>query len=140
MRKKRKAKEESLQVAVSTYLRLKYPGCIFTAESSGIRLTMGQAVKAKKQRSQRGLPDMMILEPRGAFFGLMIELKKEGGSPFRKDGKLMGHGCKSGEHLKEQAEAIVALNEKGYQAMFATGFDEAKSIIDYYMMFEPTKL
>ena len=83
---------------------------------------------------------MMILEPRGAFFGLMLELKKEGGSPFRKDGKLMGHGCKSGEHLKEQAEAIVALNDKGYQAMFATGFDEAKSIIDYYMMFEPTKL
>jgi hypothetical protein len=106
-----------------------YPGVMFTAESSGIRLTMGQAVKAKKQRSQRGLPDMMILEPKGEYHGLMIELKKEGRSPFKiKDGQL-----KAGEHLEEQYRAIQKLLRKGYYACFCTGFDEAKQTIDRYM-------
>ena len=129
MRKKRKASEESLQVAVSTYLRLQYPGVMFTSESSGIRLTMGQAVKAKKQRSQRGLPDMMILEPKGEYHGLMIELKRAGQSPYKvKDGSL-----KAGEHLEEQAAAIRKLISKGYAACFCVGFDEAKRRIDTYM-------
>ena len=125
---KRKPKEESIQIAVSTYLRIAYPSVIFTAESSGIRLTMGQAVKAKKQRSQRGLPDMMILEPRGKFAGLMIELKRDGQSPFKKNGQL-----KAGEHLGEQFNAIQSLIWRGYRATFATGFDKARTVIDEYM-------
>ncbi len=127
--RRRKPKEESLQIAVSKYLLMAYPWVIFTAESSGIRLTMGQAVKAKKQRSQRGLPDMMILEPSGRYHGLMIELKREGESPFKiKDGSL-----KAGQHLRDQADAIKQLKAKGYFACFCTGFDEAKEIIDAYM-------
>jgi len=129
MKKRRinKPKEESLQIAVSTYIKFAYPSVIFTAESSGIRLTMGQAVKAKKQRSQRGLPDMMILEPRGRYHGLLIELKIK--SPFKiKDGELL-----AGEHLGEQYNAIQKLKYKGYWACFCTGFDESKEIIDAYM-------
>lgn len=125
---RKKPTEESLQVAVSTYLMMQYPYLIFTAESSGIRLTMGQAVKAKKLRSQRGLPDMMIFEPRGRFHGLMIELKKEGEFPF----KIKG-GLKAGKHLKEQAEAMDALKKRGYGACFCTGFDQARDVIDKYM-------
>ncbi|HTJ53747.1 MAG TPA: hypothetical protein VL443_30035 [Cyclobacteriaceae bacterium] len=119
-------KEESLQIAVSNYLRLQYPNVIFTAESSGLKLTIGQAVKAKKLRSSRGLPDMIILEPRGNYKGLCIELKTV--SPYRKDGKL-----KTDQHLQEQEELLTRLNAKGYGALFATGFDKAKTIIDEYM-------
>ena len=115
---KRRPKEESIQIAVSKYLRLVYPRVMFTSESSGIRLTMGQAIKAKKQRSQRGLPDMMIFEARGGFFGLMIELKRDGQSPFKLNGKL---------------KAIQQLNLNGYRSAFATGFDQAREIIDHYM-------
>ena len=125
---RRNPKEESLQIAVSKYLLMAYPRVMFTAESSGIRLTMGQAVKAKKQRSQRGLPELMIFEARGMYHGLMIELKKEGQSPFKKNGDL-----KAGEHLAEQAKAIQSLLRKGYFARFCTGFDEAKEFIDAYM-------
>ena len=130
MRKRpsRNPKEESIQIAVSNYLRLVYPRVMFTSESSGIRLTMGQAMKAKKQRSQRGLPDMMIFEARGGFFGLMIELKRDGQSPFKLNGKL-----KAGEHLGEQFKVIQRLNSNGYRSTFATGFDQAREIIDHYM-------
>lgn len=126
--KRRKPKEESLQIAVSDYLKMAYPKVIFTAEGSGIRLTMGQAIKAKRQRSQRGLPDMIILEPRGVFHGLLIELKREDQSPFKKDG-----GLRKCEHLQEQMSAIFKLTRTGYFASFATGFDEARKIIDEYM-------
>ena len=114
MKRKRLKKEESLQIQVSSYLKYAYPSTIFTCESSGIRLTMGQAVKAKKQRSQRGLPDLMIFEARGGFHGLLIELKREGQSPFKKDGEL-----KAGEHLREQNGAILALRSRGYCAWTA---------------------
>ena len=69
--------EENLSLAVCKYLKLAYPSVIFTAESSGIRVSIGIAVKMKNQRSCNGLPDLMILEPRGNYHGLMIELKKE---------------------------------------------------------------
>lgn len=127
-------KEESVQIAVSKYLRLVYPNVMFTSESSGLRLTMGQAVKAKKQRSQRGLPDMLIFEPRGGYFGLMLELKRDGESPFRRDGKL-----RANLHLSEQYEAIKKLNFNGYQSLFAVGFDQARRIIDHYMSLKKTK-
>jgi len=128
MRRKRKASEESLQTAVSSYIKLQFPDVMFTAESSGIRLTIGQAVKAKKQRSQRGLPDMIILEPRGKYHGLCLELKKEGSSPFKKDGTL-----KAGQHLLEQSHAIRELKKRGYFACFCSGFYQSKEMIDAYM-------
>jgi hypothetical protein len=120
-------KEESLQIAVSNYLRLQYPGVIFTSESSGIRLTIGQAIKAKKQRSNCKLPDMIILEPKGDFKGLCLELKKEGEKVFQKNGEPY-----SG-HIKEQYETLKRLSDKGYFAGFVCGFDHAKKIIDTYM-------
>ena len=126
--RKRKPTEESLQISVSTDLKMQYPSVMFTAESSGIRLTMGQAVKAKKLRSERGLPDMMIFEPRGQYHGLIIELKKEGKSPFLLNGDLSVN-----KHIQEQAKTISKLNRKGYFACFCTGFDSAKETIDAYM-------
>ena len=132
MRTKRKSKEESLQIAVSKYLRLQYPKVMFTSESSGIRLTMGQAVKAAKQRSGRGLPDMLILKTNSKYAGLLLELKPK--SPYKVDGiTLLGHGLKSGEHLREQQDNIDRLRAQGYAACFSVGFDQTKKIIDDYM-------
>ena len=131
MRKKRKASEESLQISVSKYLKLAYPKVMFTAEGSGINLTIGQALKCAKQRSGRGLPDMLILKTNDLYAGLFIELKTK--SPFQKNGTLYGHGCKSGEHLREQQDKIDRLREEGYCACFCVGFDQTKKIIDDYM-------
>lgn len=120
--------EESLQIAVSRYLKLQYPDVLFTAESSGIKLTMGQAVKAKKMRSGRGLPDLIIFEPRYGYHGLMLELKKEGTVIYKKDGSL-----RKNEHLAEQKAVIDKLISKKYYADFVIGFDDAKRVIDGYL-------
>jgi hypothetical protein len=121
-----KQSEASIHLQVCNYLRAQYPNVIFTSESSGIRLTMGQAVKAKKLRSGSKLPDLWILEQRGLYGGLLIELKAE--SIYKKDGTYKT------DHIAEQAQVIEKLNKKGYSATFAVGFEDAKKEIDMYML------
>ena len=119
--------EAKLHEAVCDYIRLQYPHVLFNSDMSGVKLTMGQAIKAKKLRSSKGFPDLVIYEPRNGKHGLFIELKREGLQLLKKDGTFKT------EHLKEQSEVISKLNELNYVALFAVGFDEAKDIIDKYL-------
>jgi hypothetical protein len=121
-------KEESLHIAVCNYLRLQYPSVIFTSESSGVKLTMGQAVKAKKMRSGDKLPDLWILQPSKYYHGLLIELKAE--NPYTKK------GTPKTDHIAKQLETIAKLNDKGYCAVMCNGFNEAKQMIDSYFRVE----
>lgn len=144
--------EADLQVQVADYLRLQYPSVMFHSDfGSGIKLTMGQAIKQKRQNGgRRAWPDMFIAEPRGVKasckviqpedsvikeaqfieqkYGLFLELKKAGTRIFKKDGTLVAN-----EHIREQFDLLEQLRHKGYVAEFACGFDEAKEIIDRYL-------
>lgn len=144
--------EADLQVQVADYLRLQYPSVMFHSDyGSGIKLTMGQAIKQKRQNGgRRAWPDMFIAEPKGVRaeckviqpedsvikedqfiehkHGLFLELKKAGTRIFKKDGTLVAD-----EHIREQFDVLEQLTRKGYVAEFACGFDEAKEIIDNYL-------
>ena len=89
---------------------------------------MNQARELKKMRSCSGLPDIMILEPRRSYYGLFLEIKKAGTTIFKKNGDI-----RSDAHLKEQEEILHQLKQKGYFAEFVVGYEEAKSIIDFYL-------
>lgn len=150
-------RESDLQVMVADYLRLQYPNVLFHSDfGSGIKLTKGQAIKQKRQNGgMRGYPDMVILEPRKKVIssdevtrdevtssrdkhtityvymknhcGLFLELKKEGTRLKKKDGTW------ATEHIAEQANYLQALRDRGYDAHFAVGFEQAKEIIDSYL-------
>lgn len=143
--------ELELQARVADYLRLQYPGVLFHSDfGSGIKLTMGQAIKQRRlQGGRRSWPDMFIAEPKNvkaecnvitdgdvikeAHFleqkcGLFIELKKAGTRIFKKDGSLV-----SDAHICEQFDMLEQLRRRSYVAEFACGFDEAKKIIDKYL-------
>lgn len=120
-------KEENLHLAVCNYIRMQYPNVLFNSDMSGVKLTMGQAIKAKNLRSCKGFPDLVIYEPRGNFKALFLELKREGENLFKKNGEFRS------EHLKEQAHLMQQLRNKGYMCSFAVGFDEAKMYIDNYL-------
>lgn len=122
---KRAQPEATLQLQICNYLRTEYPDIIFTSESSGVKLTMGQAVKAKQMRSSGKLPDLWILEPAQGYHGLFVELKVD--SIHNKKGEYKT------EHIRKQAETIERLNDKGYYACFAIGFDQAIKIIEGYL-------
>lgn len=120
--------EAQIHEAVCNYIRLQYPNVLFNSDMSGIKLTMGQAVRAAKLRSNSGFPDIVIYEPNGLWFGLFIELKKDEECLYNKNGTI-----KKTEHLDKQKEVIKSLNLSGYKAVFACGYDEAKKIIDDYL-------
>jgi hypothetical protein len=122
--------ELELQAQVADYIRLQYPNVIFHSDfGSGIKLTMGQAIKQKRLNGgRRAWPDMVLAEPRGDYHALFIELKREGTRIFKKDGALVAD-----EHIREQFDMLHDLRARGYAAEFACGFDEAKKLIDDYM-------
>ena len=121
--------ESELQVMVADYIRMQYPDVLFHSDfGSGIKLTMGQAIKQKRQNGgRRAWPDMFIAEPKLHYHGLFIELKKEGTRITKKNGDF------ASEHIKEQFMLLDQLRFRGYRADFAIGFDEAKKLIDDYL-------
>ena len=121
-------KEENEHNQVCQWLRYQYPNIIFNTDLSGIKLSMGAAVKAAKLRSNKGFPDIVIYEKKGGFGACFIELKRTGEKLFKKDGKTY-----KTEHLEEQANMIIKLVNNGYYANFAIGFEDAKKQIDEYL-------
>ena len=126
--------EEGEQIALCDYIRKNYPDVVFNSDHSGIRVGQGLANKVKKLHSENGIPDLSIDEPRGGWFGLKIELKATGKSPFRVSGML-----RDNEHLRIQWKMLVRLCNKGYMAGFCTGYDEAKEVVDWYLSLPLTK-
>ena len=135
-------REIDLQAQVADYIRLQYPTVIFHSDfGSGIKLTMGQAIKQKRLNGgRRSWPDMFIAEPKDSEIrkggtitfwhnnGLFIELKKEGTRIFKRDGKLVAD-----EHIREQFDMLHDLRDRGYAAEFGIGFEATKKLIDSYM-------
>lgn len=130
--------ESQLQEQVAHYIRLQYPDVLFHSDfGSGIKLTMGQAAKQKRQNGgRRAWPDMFIAEPRDFDYGkiswrkvsgLFIELKKDKTRLNKKNGEW------ATPHIAEQAEVLKMLRKRGYVAEFAVGFDDAKEKIDNYL-------
>lgn len=120
--------EYHLQKMVCDYLRLQYKDILYLSDTiASVKLTERQGARNKHvQKDGFKTPDLIILEPRGGYAGLLIELKVE--SPFKKDGTL-----KKNKHLEGQLKSINDLKKKGYYASFSWGFEMTKTIIDNYM-------
>src|SRR3990172_7575007 len=122
--------EQRLQIQICDYLRLQYPGVIFMCDlSSGMKLSIGQAVLAMRMRSSRGLPDLFIATPSKGKNGLFLELKREGTKIFLKNGVTIV----TDRHIREQATVLKKLQIIGYEAQFGIGFYATKEIIDRYL-------
>ena len=134
-------KEELLHLNVCDYLRKNYPDVLFRTDfSSGMKMSPGQAAKHKKFQKSRAWPDLFIAESGVVEFkedgliahlrknGMFLELKADGTKLYKKDGTL-----RKNEHIEEQAEMLDKLNESGYYARFAVGYDQAIQIITDYL-------
>ena len=108
--------------------------------SSGMKMSPGQAAKHKKFQKSRAWPDLFIAKSGVVEFkedgliahlrknGIFLELKADGVKLYKKDGTL-----RKNKHIEEQAEILDKLNESGYYARFAVGYDEAIQIITDYL-------
>lgn len=123
-------KEASLHKSLATYIKLKYPNVIFTSDSSGVKLTMGQAVALKALRSDDKIPDMLVFMPSHEYHSLFIEIKTLDDAPFLRDGSLS-----TKKHIQEQAKTLSKLRRIGYAACFGVGLDNCMKIVDNYIIY-----
>ncbi|MFC1567351.1 VRR-NUC domain-containing protein [Thermodesulfobacteriota bacterium] len=84
---------------------------------NGVRLTIGQAVKAKRAGLKKSYPDLFLPVARGDYHGLFIELKKRG----------------STYPDKGQRQMLLKLREQGYCADWVRGSDDAIKLIKNYL-------
>jgi hypothetical protein len=124
--------EESDQLWACTYLRQHFPDAIFRSDyASGLGLTMYQATIHKRLQSSRSWPDLFIYAPRRGFYGLAIELKKEGTTIIVSRGPQKGK-LTANEHIREQFFMLKELKKRGYYATFACGREEFIKTVNWY--------
>ena len=134
--------EKQLHKSICDYIKLQYPKVLFNTDMSGIKLTMGQAIQAKKLRSDDGYPDIVIYEiGLGMYHSLFLEIKKE--TPYKKDGtlkKMIRYEHIGGikvpyDHLERQNQMHIKLRKRAFKAEFVWSLDMAKEIIDDYLKY-----
>lgn len=121
--------EHEVYKYVALYLQGQHPDVIYRFDlAADLKLTPGQARKHKRLHPNRGYPDFFLAEPVGKYHGLYVEIKKDGESPFKKDGTL-----KKDPHLEEQQEMLERLEFRGYKAVFGVGLGEVIDLIEEYL-------
>ena len=121
--------EKHIQSIICRYLQTYHRDIVFTSDQSGLRVPgHGQQQHLKYSKSSRGIPDLIIMHPAGGCHGLMIELKSDGVSIYRRDGELVAD-----KHIREQADLLSHLRGIGYAAFFCIGVDAACECIELYI-------
>ena len=112
-------KEEDFQKSLARYLDLS--GLLWFHVPNEIKSNVQYGVKRKQLGVKSGVPDVCILEPRGQFNGLFLELK-------------VGYNKPS----ENQIKWIELLKSKGYSAVWTRSLDEAIDIIEKYKSLNKT--
>lgn len=121
--------EDKLQRAVNKYLDLKKL-LYFHPYNEGNR-TPFERFKATVLGIKAGVPDTIILEPRGRFVGLAIELKAEYDTGLKKDGSQRKK--RRGTVSFEQQVWLDKMKKRRWSTHVAYNLDEAINIIDTYL-------
>jgi hypothetical protein len=91
---------------------------LLNSSLSGVRLSIGQATKAKRAGMPKGYPDIFLPVPRGEYHGLFIELKR-----------FKPRGYPS----PDQDKWLRELAAQGYAASCCRGHDAAIMVIQDYL-------
>lgn len=113
----REHKEQAALFSMAARAAVKYPELeLLNGSLNGVRLTIGQAVKAKKSGMKKGYPDIFLPVPRREWHGLYIEMKAQGGRA-----------------QPEQKEWMRRLTEQGYYCTVCWSAVEAWDEIVAYL-------
>ena len=110
-----KFKEDDLQKQVAKYLDLKKVLWCHVANERKTSFQAGVRLKAKGVKS--GVPDCLIFKPNFRYSGLALELK-----------------IKPNKTTKNQEDWLDKLEINNWKCGIAYSFDEAKGIIDNYLL------
>jgi hypothetical protein len=123
--------ENAEQQSVVNYLKTVYPNVLFTTGLLGIHLPEWAMWLLVTLGYKAGTPDILIFEPRGMHHGLMMEMK-------RPRSEYMENGKKKikyqGKLSDEQKAVLNELQKRGYYIAVCYCYDEAKRVIDEYLV------
>lgn len=108
--------EQTVQIQIANYLKLKYPKLLWTISPVGLIISRNMGILAVRMGYQKGTPDIMIFEPRYGFHGLFLELKVEGGTV-----------------SDEQTNFLKTATTKGYVSIVCWGYQDAVAVIERYL-------
>jgi hypothetical protein len=120
-------KEDVLQSQICEFIRYQYPNVVFISDASGLKLPIGQAVKFSKLKSEKGVPDLIIMEPNNIYNGIAFELKRDIGQYLKKDGTI-----RQTAHIIDQYRMLKRLEAKGYLSGFVHSLDMAINTLEHY--------
>jgi len=114
--------EDGMQIALVNYIRLQYPKAIFCHIPNGGNRNPREGAKFKRMGVLPGMPDLMFFNPISndsgiVYCGLALELKTQ-------KGKLRPN----------QQDRLSELKQCDWHCKVAYGFDQAKEIVDNYLM------
>ena len=126
--------EHAEQCAVASYLD--FLGVLWFAVPSGELRHIAVASRLQKEGVKRGVPDILVLEPRAGYHGLLLEMKKSDLKPSRIP--LWGEGSdpmtwKASGLSEEQWEFLKRAHQRGYLVRVGYGALHAKEIVDGYL-------
>lgn len=121
--------EKQLAEQIALYLQTQWTGAIYRFDlAAGMPLTIGQASYNRRLHPRRGFPDLVIYKARHGYFGLALELKREGEKVYLKNGITPRT-----PHIAEQFEFLKVLEAEGYKTHMVVGFEETRQVIDNYL-------
>ena len=108
--------EARAQEQVVRFLRMEYPQALITGGFDTCHLRPQQGMRRKLAGYRPGTPDIIILESRGRWHGLLVEMKAE-----------------KGRLSPAQTEFLKAASERGYLTLVAYSTSQAISGIKEYL-------
>lgn len=97
--------------------------------NQGLRTGKTGAIMAR-MGMKKGFPDLMLLEARGGYFGLFIEMKQD---------KRYTTSETNTQHWKDQEYWLRHLLASGYEARMAFGWEHGVGLIEKYLSYDLTK-
>lgn len=104
------------------WFKLKYPDILIAASANGGARNPREAANMKREGVLSGIPDIMIFLAKGAYHGLMLELKAPKTAT-----------SAPGRLSVNQKMILQRLNDADYCAKAAWGWLEAKEIVEWYL-------
>lgn len=127
-------KEQHDHKSLCDYMKLRYKGCLWRSDMSGLPLAKSVAATYWRDFAEyRSMPDWCCyVHFKDLFVGLQIEIKVHG---FDLMGVLNGKaGSKEmQQHHQEQLEMIYKFRDLAWCAGFCVGYDNCKGLLDAYM-------
>ena len=122
--------ENAEQQTTINYIKTRYPNVLFTTGLLGIRLPAWAMWLLIALGYRIGTSDLLILEARKNYHGLLIELKCIEYTYIDEKGKKKKRYA--GKPSDEQKEFMNLALQRGYKACVCIGSNEACKVIDEY--------